>query len=106
MSARHVVCTRDEIGECEAKRFELDGEPVCVVRFEGDDIYAIGDTCSHADISLAEGEVVCESREVECWKHGSAFSAVTGVPQTLPATQPVPTYEAFFDGDDVVVVMS
>jgi 3-phenylpropionate/trans-cinnamate dioxygenase ferredoxin component len=104
MSVRHVVCQRSDIAVCEAKRFELPGHAVCVVRFEDDAIYAIGDTCSHADISLAEGEVLCDTREIECWKHGSAFSMETGEPATLPATQPVPVYEVFFDGDDVVVV--
>ena len=60
----------------------------------GDDVYAIGDTCSHADVSLSEGEVWCDSKEIECWKHGSLFSLETGEPQTLPATQPVPVYVA------------
>ena len=35
----------------------------------------------------------CDEREIECWKHGSTFSLVTGEPQTLPATQPVPVYD-------------
>ena len=60
----------------------------------GDDVYAIGDTCSHANVSLSEGEVLADDREIECWKHGSTFSLLTGEPQTLPATQPVPVYEA------------
>jgi len=30
--------------------------------------------------TLSEGEVLCESREIECWKHGSAFSLITGEP--------------------------
>ena len=48
--------------------------------------------CSHAEISLSEGEVLVDSKELECWKHGSAFSLETGIPTTLPATQPVPVY--------------
>ena len=69
----------------------------------GDDVYAIGDRCSHADVSLSEGEVLCDEREIECWKHGSSFSLATGEPQTLPATQPVPVYSAHIEGDQVVV---
>jgi 3-phenylpropionate/trans-cinnamate dioxygenase ferredoxin subunit len=38
--------------------------------------------------------VWCDEKELECWKHGSAFSLVTGEPSTLPATQPVPVYVA------------
>jgi 3-phenylpropionate/trans-cinnamate dioxygenase ferredoxin subunit len=66
---------------------------VAVIRI-GDDVYAIGDTCSHADVSLSEGELFCDLLELECWKHGSLFSIETGEPLTLPATQPVPVYVA------------
>ena len=75
------------------------------MRIDGD-VYAIGDTCSHADFSLSEGEVLVDEREIECWKHGSMFSLTTGEPQSLPATQPVPVYEVRVDGDDIVVVVS
>ncbi len=97
-----VVCRFDEIEANSAKRFVVGGVPVAVVRI-GDDLYAIGDTCSHADVSLSEGEVMCDEREIECWKHGSAFSLVTGEPQTLPATQPVPVFVVRNEGGDVVV---
>jgi 3-phenylpropionate/trans-cinnamate dioxygenase ferredoxin subunit len=75
---------------------------VAVVRI-GDDIYAIGDTCSHAAISLSEGELMCDELELECWKHGSSFSLLTGEPQTLPATQPVPVFVARVVQGDVII---
>ena len=68
-----------------ARRFDVDGHRVALVRI-GDDFYAIGDTCSHADYSLSEGDVWDDEREIECPKHGSTFSLLTGEPQTLPAT--------------------
>ena len=85
-----------------AMRVEVDGRPVAVVRI-GDDVYAIGDVCSHANVSLSEGEIHVEDREIECWKHGSTFSLETGAPQSLPATQPVPVYRIFREGDDLMV---
>lgn len=96
------VCALADLAPNSATRVEVDGRPVALVRI-GDDVYAIGDTCSHADVSLSEGEVWCDSKEIECWKHGSAFSLVTGEPQTLPATQPVPVFVVRNDGGDVVV---
>jgi 3-phenylpropionate/trans-cinnamate dioxygenase ferredoxin component len=87
-----------------AKKVEAHGHKICVVRI-GDDVYAIGDTCTHADVSLSEGEVLCEAKEIECWKHGSAFSLETGEPQTLPATVAVPVYDARVEGDEIVVVI-
>jgi 3-phenylpropionate/trans-cinnamate dioxygenase ferredoxin subunit len=87
-----------------ARRLDVGGHWVAVVRI-GDDVYAIGDRCSHADVSLSEGEVWCDEREIECVKHGSTFSLVTGEPQTLPATQPVPVFEARVVNGEVEVVV-
>lgn len=62
-----------------------------------DDVYAIGDRCSHAEASLAEGELWDTS--VECPRHGSEFDLKSGEPHALPATEPVPVYEvAIEDG--------
>jgi 3-phenylpropionate/trans-cinnamate dioxygenase ferredoxin subunit len=87
-----------------AKRFDVDARRIAVVRCD-DDVYAIGDTCTHADFSLSEGEVYCDEREIECWKHGSTFSLITGEPQSLPATRAVPVYNVEVDGDDIVVTL-
>lgn len=70
-------------------RVEVDGHRVAVFRL-GDDVYALGDRCSHAEASLAEGEVF--DHEVECPRHGSEFDLRTGEPGSLPATKPVPVY--------------
>ena len=96
------VCSLEELTSGEARRFDVSGRRVAVVRI-GDDVYAIGDTCSHADVSLSEGEVLVDECEIECWKHGSTFSLVTGEPQSLPAVRPVPVYRARVVGGDVVV---
>jgi len=83
----------DELADGTASRFAVDGTDVAVVRI-GDDVYAIDDICSHANVSLSEGgEVWCDELELECPKHSSAFSLVTGAPSTLPATQPVAVHE-------------
>ena len=81
-----------------------DNRKIALVRI-GNDVYAIGDTCSHADVSLAEGEVLADDREIECWKHGSAFSLTTGEPSTLPATQPVPAYDVSVVDGRIVLVL-
>ena len=98
------LCSFDELEPGSARRFDVDGRRIAVVRL-GDDVYAIGDTCSHADVSLSEGEIHEDDKTIECWKHGSEFSLVTGEPETLPATKPVPAYEIVVDGDDVLVVV-
>lgn len=93
-----IVCSFDEIPDGGARKVDVDGTPVSVVRI-GQHVYALADTCTHANVSLAEGEVWCDELEIECPKHGSAFSLLTGEPSTLPATQPVEGYAAFADPD-------
>jgi len=65
------------------------GHRIAIFRLDGG-IHAIGDRCSHAEASLAEGEVF--DGTVECPRHGSAFDLITGVPISLPATRPVEVY--------------
>ncbi len=96
------ACSVEDVKPGSAKRVDVDGLRLAVVHV-GDDWYVIGDECSHADYSLSEGDVWEDDREIECPKHGSTFSIVTGEPQTLPATKPVPTYEVRVDGNDVLV---
>ena len=96
------VCSTSDVKPGTAARFEVDGRLLCVVNVGGQ-FYVIGDTCSHADYSLSEGDVWEDEREIECPKHGSTFSLETGEPQSLPATRPVPVYAVRVDGDDVIV---
>lgn len=56
----------------------------------GDEVFGIADLCSHAEASLAEGEVF--DGAVECPRHGSEFDLRTGEPGSLPATRPVHVY--------------
>lgn len=99
-----VIAPLDELAPGSVRRFEVDGRLVAVVRID-DAVYAIGDTCSHGNVSLSEGDVLCDELELECWKHGSAFSLITGEPSVLPAIKPVPVYSAsVIDGNIVIDV--
>jgi 3-phenylpropionate/trans-cinnamate dioxygenase ferredoxin component len=92
----------DELDSGSVRRVDVDGVPVAVVRID-DEVYAIGDICSHAHVSLSDGDVWVDERELECPQHGSTFSLQTGEPATLPATQPVPVYDVSVE-DGVVTV--
>ena len=84
------LCSVADVAPGTAKRFDVGKARICLVRI-GDDFYAIGDRCSHADFSLAEGEIWVDDKEIECWKHGSTFSLVTGEPQSLRPPCPCPS---------------
>jgi 3-phenylpropionate/trans-cinnamate dioxygenase ferredoxin subunit len=82
------ICALDDLEPNEAIKVEIDGVSIAVVRDSSGSVFAIGDTCTHGDISLSEGFV--EGDTLECWAHGSKFSLKTGRPITLPAYEPVP----------------
>jgi 3-phenylpropionate/trans-cinnamate dioxygenase ferredoxin subunit len=98
----HRLGKVDDVKPGTATRFDVDDHRIAVVRI-GDDFYALGDRCSHADYSLSEGDIWEDELEIECPKHGSTFSLETGKPQTLPATRPVPVYKIVRQGDDLLV---
>jgi 3-phenylpropionate/trans-cinnamate dioxygenase ferredoxin component len=95
------VCSLGELVQDEARRVEVDGVPIAVVLDSAGEVHAIGDVCTHGDISLSDGFV--DGETLECWAHGSAFSLRTGRPLNLPAYEPVPVYEVTIDGDDVLI---
>lgn len=97
-----VVAKFSELESGTAHKVMVDGVAIALVRIE-DEVFAIADTCSHADISLSLGLVWCETKQIECIKHGSAFNLVTGHPDTFPATQPVAVYSASVVNDEVIV---
>jgi 3-phenylpropionate/trans-cinnamate dioxygenase ferredoxin subunit len=94
------ACSLSDLPEEGAIRVVLDGTPICVAR-SGGEVFAINDVCSHADVSLSEGDV--EDGTIECWLHGSCFDLRTGAPTGLPATKPVATYPVTVEGDDVLI---
>ena len=81
-------------------RIEVDGRAVCVARI-GEEVFAIGDTCSHSDASLAEGDI--SGYKIECWLHGAEFDLRTGAAVSLPATTPIEVFAVKLDGDTVTI---
>ena len=81
-------------------KVEKDGKTICVAR-DGDEVFAVDDTCSHSDASLSEGDVT--DFKIECWLHGAEFDLRTGEALTPPAVAPLHTYGVHVDGDSVTV---
>ena len=95
------VCSVGDLPTVGAVQAEIAGHKVAIVRASAGDIHAIDDTCSHANVSLSEGDV--EDGEIECWLHGSRFDLRSGKPTGLPAVTPIAVYPVKIDGDDVFV---
>lgn len=94
-----------ELREKVPRRIMVGAQPVAVVRID-DEVFAVDDVCSHAEVSLSEGEV--SGCEIECWLHGSRFDLRTGEPSGPPAIYPVSTYPVTIEGqgDEAVVLVA
>jgi len=95
------VCSVGDLPKVGAVQAEIGGKRIAIVRESAGDIHAIDDTCSHANVSLSEGDV--EGSEIECWLHGSRFDLRSGKPTGPPATTPIAVYPVKVIGDDVFV---
>ncbi len=96
------ITALDQLPRDRGVRVKVGDNRIAMFRIDND-VYAIGDVCSHAEASLAEGEVW--DRSVECPRHGSEFDLETGVPSSLPATAPVPTYEVSVEDGKVFLML-
>ena len=98
------VCRLDELPEVGAALAEIDGRRVSVVRTEDGDVHCVDDTCTHANVSLSEGEL--DGCTLECWLHGSRFDMRTGEPTGPPATVPIAVHTVKIEGDEVFVALT
>lgn len=95
---RVKVTELDQLPRDRGVRVTIGDRRIALFRID-DEVYAIGDKCSHAEASLAEGELWGTS--VECPRHGSEFDLKSGEPHALPATEPVPVYPVSIDDGTV-----
>ncbi len=96
-----LVCRLEDLPVGTAAQADVDGVVVAMVRDAEGGVHALDDRCTHADVSLSEGEV--DGCTLECWLHGSRFDLRTGEPTGPPATVAVAVYPVKIDGDDVYV---
>jgi 3-phenylpropionate/trans-cinnamate dioxygenase ferredoxin subunit len=96
-----TVCRLDELPPGAMRLVEVDGRKIGVFHADDGELYAIEDRCSHDDGPLAEGEFDAAACTVECPRHGSLFDVRSGRPRTLPAFQPVETFDARVEDGEV-----
>jgi len=96
------IAPADSLPEGRGVRIEAGPHRIALFRV-GEEVLAVGDRCSHAEASLAEGDLFDE--EIECPRHGATFDLRTGRAVTLPATKPVPVYETKTEDGDVYLLL-
>lgn len=97
------VCALTDLRPGTARRLPLT-PPVSVFHTSDGELYAIDDTCTHQDASLADGWL--EGCEVECPLHAAVFDLRTGEPDGLLAREPVCTHRVVVDAGEVYVLVA
>ena len=67
----------------------------------GGRVFALDDTCSHEDASLATGSL--RGEVVKCPLHGSRFNVCSGAVLDEPADKDLKTYPVQLNGDEILV---
>jgi nitrite reductase/ring-hydroxylating ferredoxin subunit len=100
MAEFEVVAGADDLKEGEMQAFDVGGTQITVANVAGT-FYAFGDTCTHMQCSLAQGDL--EETTVICPCHGSEFNVTSGEVLRGPAREPVGAYEVRVEGDSLEI---
>jgi 3-phenylpropionate/trans-cinnamate dioxygenase ferredoxin subunit len=90
----------DTLVEGKPVAVEVNGTQVCVAKV-GNEVFAVADTCTHAEASLSEGEIT--GGKIECWLHGAEFDLRTGQALTPPATAALKTFKVLRNGNQITI---
>ena len=75
MTACHLVCPSDELGENSRRLFKLGSSEILVGRKSGK-LFAFNNSCPHRGASLALGEI--DGNRITCYMHGYEFDIFSG----------------------------
>ncbi|WP_025038790.1 non-heme iron oxygenase ferredoxin subunit [Bradyrhizobium sp. DOA9] len=98
----HVAAALADIKQGEAIGLEIAGHHVALYRV-GDQFYATGNICTHADALLSDG--MLDECEIECPLHMGRFDIRTGEALTSPVEIDIPTYQVRIRDDQLEVCL-
>jgi nitrite reductase/ring-hydroxylating ferredoxin subunit len=95
-----AVGRADDLSEGKMRAFDVQDTQIAVANVGGT-FYAFGDTCTHMECSLAEGDL--EETTVICPCHGSEFDVTSGEVLAPPARESVGSYETQVVGENLEI---
>jgi nitrite reductase/ring-hydroxylating ferredoxin subunit len=102
MTSRSVVLGKAaDVKSGELRLFEVDGSRIAVANADGQ-LYAIDETCTHEQCSLAEDGAL-DGVVVTCGCHGAQFDVRTGEVLAPPAFEPVKSYPVRVEAGDIII---
>ena len=83
------IAPASELPNGERLYLEVEGKAIVIFNI-ADQLFAIGDICTHDDGPLGDGEL--EGFNIVCPRHGAEFDVQTGKAVQLPAVVDIPAY--------------
>jgi 3-phenylpropionate/trans-cinnamate dioxygenase ferredoxin component len=85
------VCEENSLKDGDLLDFDYKDKKILIAK-AGDKVFATDRICTHAYADLSAGFMNSNEKTVTCPLHMSIFKLEDGVPQNLPAEQPLNTY--------------
>jgi 3-phenylpropionate/trans-cinnamate dioxygenase ferredoxin subunit len=83
------IAPASELPNGERLFLEIGDKPIVIFNV-ADQLFAIGDVCSHDDGPVGEGDI--EGYNITCPRHGAEFDVKTGRAVQMPAVVDIPAY--------------
>ncbi len=83
------IAPASELPNGERLFLEVEGKAIVIFNI-ADQLFAIGDICTHDDGPLGDGDL--EGFNIVCPRHGGEFDVQTGKALQLPAVVDIPAY--------------
>jgi 3-phenylpropionate/trans-cinnamate dioxygenase ferredoxin component len=96
------VCERGMLKNGEMLDFDHGSKKILIAKI-GSNLFATDRICTHAYADLSTGIINEDEKTVTCPLHLSVFKLETGVPQNLPAEEPLKTYKVKIQDDSIYI---
>jgi len=96
------VCNEKSLKNGDMLDFDQGSKKILISKIGGN-VYATDRICTHAYADLSTGIMNEEEKTVTCPLHLSAFKLDTGIPQNLPAEQPIKTYKVKIQDNSIYI---
>ncbi|HJU34968.1 MAG TPA: non-heme iron oxygenase ferredoxin subunit [Nitrososphaera sp.] len=96
------VCEEKSLKNGEMLDFDHGSKKLLIAKMGGN-VYATDRICTHAYADLSTGIINEEENTVTCPLHLSAFKLDSGIPQNLPAEEPIRTYKVKIQDDAIYI---
>lgn len=98
------VCEDESLKPGELFEFDYQDKKILLVKLDNK-IYASDRICTHAYADLVSGILNEKEKTVTCPLHMSVFNLENGIPQNLPAEEPLKLYETKISDGEILLLI-